>query len=347
MAWLTGWTYRKAIKYGTTKPAGNLTDYPVLLDVAADTDIASRLTANKFTVVASDGETPIPFGVYPSCDGNTGRMLLRFKASPLTAASTGDVMAYLYYDDSQSGVVNEDKTGTVESYSLFMPLEEDPGGSAPQFLDWVSESNVGTSAGGLSSADSVAAEVGYGVDFEDYEYITVSQGSAPDFSSGITMSAIFSADVDSGGGGLNRPLETGGEEFLIDWAGRKVQMRGDGSYPEALFSVVTAGVPTLVSGTWDGSNIRAYTNGSLNNTTASSTFGAAISSGTNWLYIGINGGGFRPYAGIIDELKMSPVARSANWLAYEYENDLNNSNTVTLGTEETQTGNTGAMFLCL
>lgn len=142
------WTKYKEIKYAADGiPAENLTDFPKLVSITADADIASELSGGggiKFT--SADGLTDLSFGLYPSTDLAAGTVLARVKVTLLTAASVGDVICRLYYSSSES--TTEDKAGTVSAdYVLFMPLEEDPSGSAPQMLDWVSEANLGTSGG--------------------------------------------------------------------------------------------------------------------------------------------------------------------------------------------------------
>ena len=76
--------------------------------------------------------TDLDFGLYPSTDLANGTVLARVKVTLLTAASVGDVICRLYYSASES--TTEDKAGTVSAYSLFMPLEQDPSGSAPQLF---------------------------------------------------------------------------------------------------------------------------------------------------------------------------------------------------------------------
>lgn len=49
---------------------------------------------------------------------------------------------------------------------LVLTLNEDPAGTAPQFIDRTSNSNDGTANGGMTSGDSVAGKIGNAVDFD-------------------------------------------------------------------------------------------------------------------------------------------------------------------------------------
>ena len=149
----------KEIRYATDGiPPANLTDFSLPLWITTDADIAAELgSGGGIKVTSADGLTDLPFGLYPSTNLAAGTVHGRFLGSPLTAASIGDVIARLYYDAGESTV--EDKAGVVANdYVVFMPLEEDPSGSAPQIYDWVSESNLGTTNGGMSSGQLAAIE---------------------------------------------------------------------------------------------------------------------------------------------------------------------------------------------
>ena len=72
-------------------------------------------------------------------------------------------------------------------------------------------------------------------------------------------------------------------------------------------------------GTWDGANIRIYVDGVLKGTTA---FSGTLRTGqTNKAYIG-RGENAAPlyFPGSIDEVRLSPVARSLDWIRTTWEN---------------------------
>lgn len=333
MGFLTGYNKRKAIKYNTVFPGSNLTDFPKLFKITTDADIASELSSNNgIAVTLANGTTTVPFGLYPTTDGNVGTLLLRAQFSPLTAASTGDVMGYLYYDHTQT--TSEDKAGTVANgYALFMPLEEDPSGSAPQMFDWVTETNLGTSAGSMTSGDLVAGQVGNGLDFDgSNDYIDVPGSLVTQY----TLECIFNLTDNSG---LIETIDSSNtgihdRELYVDGGPLKLY-HFDGATKIASSSTNISGSTTYYgAGRYDGTDLQVFLNGAAN--------GSAVAAGNpyptyttpHWR-IGVASGNVLFAHGVLDEVRVSSVARSADWLAYAYADDFTNSDTFTLGSQET------------
>ncbi len=334
------WSKYKNVQYGTVFPGSNLTDFPLLVKIAADSDIASECGSGggiKFT--SADGMTDLAFGLYPSSDITTGDIIARVKASPITSGTTGNPIVRLYYSASES--TTEDKAGVMDgNYVLFMPLEEDPSGSAPQMFDWVSETNVGTSAGTMTSGDLVTGQVGNGLELDGSDdYIatpSITIGTAATVECGFcrksssTSRQYFLAKDQAGsrvfGFALYESGVPGGENDLVftywDGASRSVGAEGLTAVDQWRALAGTAG-----SGT-----VRLYVDGTERDTNTIGTL-TNVSSPVN---IGRRAySSFEGYTNcIIDEVRLSSTERSADWLAYAYENDFNNSDTVTLGSEQ-------------
>lgn len=335
MPFLSGWGKRKPIKYGTVFPGSNLTGFPELLVVSGDTDIATELASGggvAFTL--ADGTTTIPFGFYPSSAPASGDIITRFKVDPLTAATTGDVMAYIYYDAAQT--TSENKAGVMDgNYRLFAPLDEDPSGPSPQMRDWVTDTLSGTADSGVTTA---AGQVGSAVDTPAGEYVRfpVAQDSA------VTVELIGKLFAVGTGafGAFGRMVESGSETVsdralgLLTSANAAFEIY-DGSAKTATGSS-TLSLDTVywLAGTADGTTVRVYVDGVLDGSTAG---GAPYTSfGTPLFRLGDVQGHC-----LLDEVRVSSVARSADWLAYAYANDGSNPSTVTLGAEETSGGGGG------
>lgn len=103
---------------------------------------------------------------------------------------------------------------------------------------------------------------------------------------------------------------------------------------------------TLSSGTWyqyigtyDGTNARAYINGSLVATSVSGS-GSIAASGVD-VNIGRDGAYTSDYfTGTIDEVRISSIARSSDWIKTEYNNESSPSTFYALGSATTYTGPT-------
>lgn len=350
---LSGFGKRKALKYGTTFPASDQTDFPKLFKILADSDVASELAGGGgIAVTAGDGTTTVPFGLYPSSDPTSGDLILRAKFDVFTGASTGDVIGYLYYDAGQT--TTEDRSGVVSNnYALFMTLDEDPSGSAPQFRDWVTDTLVGTSAGFMTLGDSITGVVGKAVDPDGADdYIEVNPSGLPDIDGEKTIEVwtqhdgstnthnIFSMFLnDSSGAGNCCVMVTEGDEFSLGLVVVAVLQWGGGRRAEAFLDPTNANVATdtwfytayTTGSGWSGQKM--YING-IDRTFNPQTSADAGATGAS--RIGSGNAAFpSPYANRpIDELRVSSVARSTNWLAYVYQDDGNNADTFSLGDEE-------------
>ncbi len=351
-SFLSGWGYRKAIKYGTTKPGSNLTAFPTLLKIVADTDIGAVLSSRKFAVTDVDGVTQIPYGNYNDFVVSAGACTatLRFKQTLSSSAATGDVMGYLYYDQSQTDQAN--RAGVLDSFTaVLMPMEEDPSGSAPQMVDW-SGNNNGTTQGSMTSGQLVAAEVVNGLNFtgSSSQGVNCGNGSSVQITGDCTVSFWMNfPDVDMGVVPVCKDSNVGGRAYDIDIVHSTARMYingGAGSNIVASAAVLSNSTFFHVAGTYhtDGT-LKIYVNGSLSNTQTGAD--ASIPSATAELTIA-----HRPYTGfegfvtgIIDEVNVASTTRSADWIAYAYQNDKNNSATVTLGAQETAPAATGGLWL--
>jgi hypothetical protein len=336
-------TLYKEIRYAADGiPGSNLSGFPKLISITGDEDIAAECALGggiKFT--SADGLTDLPFGLYPSTNLASGNVVARVKLSLLAAASVGDVIARIYYDGGE--VSPEDKAGTVDNgYLIFMPLEESPGGAAPQFLNWVTETNEGTVVGTISQT---TVKVGNGIEVGDTSsYVSIPFAATP---ANVTVEAISRC------GSSN---ETFGDWIAVyTTAGQRCDQPqiawflatdGDANFGFSVYNfdlifgglhaylgVAADGTIQHLAGTYDGSNIRSYQDGALANTTAyaggliyTNAFGTAQE-----LRVGKStfvGG--RDH----DEVRVSSVARSGDWLAYSYQDDFANADTFTLGPEE-------------
>lgn len=119
-----------------------------------------------------------------------------------------------------------------------------------------------------------------------------------------------------------------GKGYVFDWAGR----------PTSFGTTTAANTFEHVVVAHDGTAIKYYINGTLK---ASTTVSTDFESNANNLLIG---SGFRSngtqiyYPGVIDEVRVSSIARSADWITTQYNNQSATSTFYTLGSEETSGG---------
>ncbi|MEO7423775.1 MAG: DUF2341 domain-containing protein [Fibrobacteria bacterium] len=189
------------------------------------------------------------------------------------------------------------------------------------------------SGSGYDGADFVSATsqqgvVGSGHDFDGTDdYVRFSAGSnfLPTTLTNLTASAWFKADAFTNGTDANRifsiPKTDSSSAFLFAVSGlggtnRVEYWGGVGSVWRGNTNLST-GVWTHAAVTWDGTNFRLYVNGALDAVQA-----GTISAGTAiQARAGIRTRDtYRPFDGHLDELRFEQIARSADWVKLEYQN---------------------------
>ena len=340
--YLSGYFKRMPIRYGDRLPNSDLVDFPKLISLSTNTNLATEhatVAALTIAFTLADGVTVVPFGNYPTSDYSIGKVLSRVKFPTLSAsASPGDILGYLYYKGE--GVLDlEDKAGAVSNgYIVFMPLEENPGASAPQMVDWTSGAHHGTCNGGMDSGDSVNTRVGNGLNFDRTANQSVDIPHHVDFNNDeITVEATINALA------ANTPI---GIIDRDDGTSRAFQFRRDGTGELRFIAFDTGGntqavgtteiadgLDHYVAGRYDSGGVASViVDGVVQDTTAGTppmtdpVFGCRIAIADNLS---------DEWHGIIDEVRVSNIGRSDAWLQYAYEDDLNNARTFTLGPEET------------
>jgi concanavalin A-like lectin/glucanase superfamily protein len=327
----------KEIRYGTIFPGANLTDYPKLIIIENDPDIAREMSygAGGGYCFTDESNNVLPFGqLSAAVDITAGDVKAYVKLSPLTGASTGDVMCRLWYGRNATTV--EDKPGTVSNgYELFMPLEEAPGSDDQR--DWVTDTLLGTYSGGMDAADQVAGQVGYGLDFDGTDD-RVDVGSLGVFTEATfeCWAKISAAQATYAGMIFSRGTNVTGMSLSND--GSRLAY----TWNDAPNTYNWTSGPVLVTdGSWSylavsvgGSSATAYLGnaGSLSNAVNSISHSSTTIDDVRIADDEVNPGP-RWFDGVMDEVRISSVARDDDWIDYTYQDLYNNSDTFTLGPE--------------
>lgn len=345
MGWLGTWAKRKAIKYGVTKPGSSLTDFPLLIQISGDSDLGTALGATpKLALTLADGTTAVNHGrISWSYSGGNVTANIRAKFAPQSSASTGDVLGYIYYDSAQTDT--QSKSGVLDGSAVsYHPLDDSPTGLSGDITDW-SGSHNGTSVNGPSSA---TGKVGNCLSFDGTnDYVEIPDAAAYTLSSGFTISVSINAASIVGRRDLVNQWGDGGAgnaAWLLTMGlagdGKLSLLTYDGSGAGNLASSVALSASTwyriaaVYTGGTTGTNGLIYVNGSLQ---ASGTLAAIPQDSSYSVRLcaeAKTGSPANYFSGTADELNIDNTPRSADWIAYDHQNQFNNGNTVTLGTEE-------------
>lgn len=342
MTYPNGFLYRKPILAGSARPASDLSSFSKLFVIAADSDIAARTSSQKFQFTEADGTTTAPYGgMYFDSSGNL-KARAKFATWPTSATAGVTVLGYLYYGDA--GTDQSNKAGAIDSnVKAYLPCEETPTGSANDFGDW-SGNHHGTSNGSMGAAS--AGQVGNGATLDgSNDYISIADHADFTLSSAYTLSCIAKPTGTSGRQILINQwgdVGAGNAAWLFEFNGDKVRFGNYDGSAATMIQEDTGSVSVAAfrhyAVTWDGSTGRIYVdgvetkNGSMTTVPQNSAYEVRLGR-ESFLASYL--------AGILDEAKIvNGIARSADWIAYDYTDQFSNSSTFSLGAEETESAGT-------
>lgn len=245
-------------------------------------------------------------------------------------SSNSNTTFYIWYHKSGESQPAIDSTYGAENvwdsnYKLVQHMNEDPSGSAPQMIDSTSNDNDGTSSGTMLTGDLVAGKIGNGLDFDgsdDYISIPAAASGSLDDLGIITVEILFYATaIDSCV--LNRYLGFSASDIqmwvTLDTSPNKIRfLSGPSLYAEIVFSQWSSCIASL-----DSNTEKMYDDSVLVQTATPSV--TANSNNEPWL-IGTDadatGGGNLGnwFDGVIDEIRISNIVRSGDWIKTGFNN---------------------------
>ena len=317
-----------------TAPGGAVTDFPLYLrlnllgvdwwnafDAAGADPGRIRVTTDAGVELPRD-----PINVQSNANG-TGNGTLRIMYSgALSSAPTLRI-----YPDATGTYGDSDTYGRYNVYNAatlaYYPLNDDPSGAAPQMQDRTANSNHGTTAGSMTSGDSVAAVLDDGLDLDgSNDYVsTVDPGGPAQLTvqlwaySHVTQAHAPLGSNDFNISGSDREAVTIFDNNGTFWGrmrigGVDVTVTGGAWDPSTWYHVAL---------TYDGSSLVLYVDGSL---VASAAASGSVYDSQIPINIGRRGdySTYWYYNGIVDDVHVSTAGRSADWIAYEYTQTFEN-----------------------
>ena len=317
----SNWIYRKKFTTDYTKVAGTShTDFPIAVVHPADSDFYSKCRSDGYDILftSSDGTTKLDHEIeHFESDGS----LLAWVRVP-TLSGTENQDFYMYYGNTgaadQSNMGGTWNAGFQGVYHL-----SEASGSA---LDSSGNgNNLSVNGSPTRQATGVLSDC---VDFTGSgQNFRASAGTVHNYTGDLTISALVYADA------------IGGHKSMVGKGDNQYMLRVDSSQSDLHFFVYNG------SG-WDGSStnstfptgawkhVAGRHNGTTNvhevyldgtvgvdvgNSAIAADTGAYFQIGANYDYSD------RRWDGKIDEVRISNVVRSGDWLDTEFENLINNS----------------------
>src|SRR5439155_7150505 len=170
---------------------------------------------------------------------------------------------------------------------------------------------------------------------------SLGRGSTTHNSAIATVSAWIKATTATGRiAGLDQNGSTHSQEIAIDGSNKAVAYAYDtfnGQRISTGATSVTTGTWHYIVGTWDGTTGRVYLDGSLDGSIGGCTSIFAGYTSPNMEIGGHSTNGPAPtdayFSGSIDEVRLSHIARSADWIKTEYNNQSLPGTFITMGSE--------------
>ena len=346
------WAYRKSITIHGSQVAGSLTDFPVLVSLASDPELAASARADGKGIVftAADGTTKLSHEV-ESFTKATGTLVAWVKVPSLTAGQ--DTLLWMYYGnvgtDDQQDVANT----WSANYNAVWHLKETGAGAANEYKDSAG-TNHGQGGGGTAAQVPTRALglMSYGQDFDaTNDNIPAGSGAGVDdiFAAGGTVSAwIYPTGIGENSEGRvadksNSNVNGGGGWGFATYTNNVMTFRkGFGTTHGAWRT--PAGSITLnawnhVAVTYThgvGNDPVIYINGVSQAITEFSTpVGLVQSDAARTMTIGnLAGAQSRTFDGIIDEVRASKTIRTPQWIQTEYTNQHDPGSFLSTGGEE-------------
>ncbi|MGV8141968.1 MAG: DUF2341 domain-containing protein [Candidatus Woesearchaeota archaeon] len=315
---MPGWVYRKAITIDKTKVSGELTGFPVLIELTDPSIIGkTQSDADDILFTSQDGETIIPYEI-EKYNPATGHLTAWVKTD---VSNSMDTIIFMYYGNvAASSNANPESVWDSEYLSVHH-LEE----IGTTLYDSTANNNDGIAQNGVSqNVDGKidGADMFDGVDDK------------------IQMPQVFTSETQfTIEGWMNTANKQG---YVIT----QRNTAGSGSLiqyypPEGNFQffinansikkTASANSWHHVVATFDGTTSRLFIDGTA---PASGTASAPI-----WpaqaLYLGNRDTSDRGFQGMLDEIRISRVARSQEYITTSYNNQNSPATFISIGREET------------
>ncbi|MEO1022465.1 MAG: DUF2341 domain-containing protein [Bacteroidota bacterium] len=308
-AQLPGYEYRKQYQVNGAQVTGSHSDFPVLFSVT-NPDLRSTSNGgfvenvNGFDIAftSDDGSTQLDHEL-ESYNSATGEVVVWVRFPTLSSGS--DTGFFVYFGNSSISSDQSVVTTWDSDFQLVMHLDD--------FDDATANSNNGTENGN-SSILSATGQIGNGRDFErgDRHFISVPDDASLDISGDITMSFWVNLESDEDPDFITKGTNTSYE--ATSRGNRRPRFRRNGGNNVNSDTNLPIGSWSYLTYVRTSTQRLIYLNGTLD---ASGNDTGTFSLNNDPLIISRNNDAID---GVMDEVRISDIARSADWIATEFSN---------------------------
>lgn len=324
----SAWAARKQITIDHSKVAGDLSNFPVLIQIDGDTGLqnVAQANGNDIFFTSDTGLTKIPHEIESYSNGS-----LRAWVRVPTLYDLTDTQIYMYYGNGTASNQEDPTNVWSDGFEAVWHLNEDPSvdtdgscaGNGNEICDSTANNYDGDMFGTLTSGDSVTGVIGNAIDFTANAFFNTGNGTHQIEGSADRTFCNWAYTQDFNDGGMyNAGVNTDLRDFSLrtqdttnNW---RAQFWGVGNDVDATLNG-SLNSWRYYCLTYDGTTARIYYDGIL-----AASGARALNTGDANVLIGVwyRTGDYFGFDGYIDELRISSVERSAEWIETEYNNQV-------------------------
>lgn len=331
--WSNDWGYRKAITIDNTKVENeNFTNFPVLISWGADSDLAVDAMDNGDDIAFADSAHSQIDHEIENFVGDNGQLIAWVEIP--TLYDNDNTIIYMYYGNA-SAANQENPSGTWDANFLAVWHMDGMGVT----ISDSKSSNDGTKKA-AGEPQEVGGKIGRGQDFgydasqDDY----IDMGDVLNITTGPVTFELWMKSTQTGADsiiiGKNAASRPTYELYFYTGGGGKVRvylLPASGTFYAESGESASDGSWDYICGVRDGSSLYVYQNGIQYSDTGT----ALTLSSSGKFVLGSNRDFVQSYDGILDEVRMSNVQRSANWILTAFRGMDDPSSFFAVGAEET------------
>jgi hypothetical protein len=323
------WPYRKAIVINHGQVAGQLSNFPVLVDIT-DPDLSTKAQPNGNDILFTDSQNNMLPHEIESYNSSYGQ-LISWVCVPSLSPTT-DTLLYMYYGNP-SASDQENRTLVWDTDFVMVQHMEQLSGTR---TDSTSYGNNAVPSGIVTK--DISGKIDGADFFNSSGYEIIPGGFLP--STSITIE-FWMKPASYSTTSYTKFINTG-PKTTTGITGSQVVKTSDswtlglswnsGAQSISTGSFISNSAWNYLTVTWDGTYATSYVNGQ--------EIKQAIIAGTpDWigkaLYIASNYVRAELFNGSVDEIRISDIARTSQWIQTCYNNQNNPTAFLNLGTEET------------
>jgi uncharacterized repeat protein (TIGR02543 family) len=339
--WDDDWPFRKLITIDHNQINNDQTNFPFLLYISSDSDLADHAQDDGDDIVFilySDNSTQLNHEI-ELFNGSTGRLIAWVSIPDLN--SSIDTIFWIYYGNENSENQENIENTWDSNYVMVQHLNEESG----TLYDSTSNDNDGINDNATFNS---SAKIDGAYDFDGISN-NIDIGTFDIIGNGLTISVWFNADnfqentfCTSGIRLVSKAIGHSSSEHYwmiapADYGDMyRYRLQTEDSGVSNLI-VASGGLSTNtwynVVATYDGSHMRIYQDGVELGSTAKT--GNISTNSDASVFIASNPpDDYRPFDGVIDEVQISDIARDEEWINLSYNNQNDPESFITISEQQ-------------